>query len=143
MICNSVSTGEKTVRAYKRDQLAKDPNWKPKKMMNVARPPVDPESVPGPESIQGMHVGDRCEVRPGGRRGQVAYVGEIPEIAPGHWVGVQFDEPLGKGNGTVKGKAYFSCDDKYAGFIRPHNVAVGDFPVEDPFADDSDDDDEL
>uniref|UniRef100_K3X7H1 CAP-Gly domain-containing protein n=1 Tax=Globisporangium ultimum (strain ATCC 200006 / CBS 805.95 / DAOM BR144) TaxID=431595 RepID=K3X7H1_GLOUD len=134
---------EKTVRAYKKEQLAKDPNWKPKKMMNVTRPPVDPASVPGPETTEGMSVGDRCEVQPGGRRGQVAYLGEIPEIAPGYWVGVKFDEPLGKGNGTVKGKVYFSCDDKYAGFIRPHNVTVGDFPVEDPFADLDDSDDEL
>lgn len=135
--------GEKTVRAYKKDQLAKDPNWKPKKMMNVTRPSsVDPANAPGPESVQGMSVGDRCEVRPGGRRGQVAYLGEAPEISPGYWVGVQFDEPLGKGNGSVKGKQYFQCELKYGGFIRPQNVAVGDFPVEDPFADD-DSDDEL
>lgn len=137
------AAGEKTVRAYKKEQLAKDPNWKPKKMMNVARPDAsDADNVPGPESVQGMKVGDRCEVQPGGRRGQVAYVGEVPEIAAGFWVGVQFDEPLGKGDGAVKGKRYFTCEPKFGGFIRPQNVAVGDFPVEDPFADD-DSDDEL
>ncbi|RLN86791.1 hypothetical protein BBJ28_00013899 [Nothophytophthora sp. Chile5] len=132
--------GEKTVRAYKKEQLAKDPNWKPKTMMKAA---VDPATIPGPESVANMHVGDRCEVQPGGRRGQVQYLGEIPEIAAGHWVGVQFDEPVGKGNGSVKGTVYFECEQKYGGFVRPHNVNVGDFPPLDPFADLSDDDDEL
>jgi tubulin-folding cofactor B len=139
----ATAAGEKTVRAYKKEQLAKDPNWKPKTMMKVARPAADPATIPGPESVANMKVGDRCEVQPGGRRGQVQYLGEIPEIAPGYWVGVQFDEPLGKGNGSVKGITYFKCEQKYGGFVRPHNVAVGDYPVIDPFADLSDDDDEL
>lgn len=131
------------MRAYKKEQLAKDPNWKPKAMMNVTRPAAATAAAdaPGPESVEGMRVGDRCEVQPGGRRGQVAYIGEVPEIAPGYWVGVTFDEPLGKGTGTVKGKEYFACAAKFGGFIRPHNVTVGDFPVDDPFADS--DDDEL
>lgn len=135
---------EKTVRAYKKEQLAKDPNWKPKTMMNVARTMVDPATLPGPEAVAKMKVGDRCEVQPGGRRGQVQYLGEIPEIAPGHWVGIQFDEPVGKGDGSVKGRAYFKCEQKYGGFVRPHNVIIGDFPALDPLADLSDaDDDEL
>lgn len=133
-------TGAKTVRAYKREQLAKDPNWKPKQLANASRPATDAATVPGPETVAHMKVGDRCEVQPGGRRGQVRFLGLVEEIAPGHWVGVQFDEPVGKGSGTVKGKVYFECENKYGGFVRPHNVAVGDFPVQDPFADLSDDD---
>jgi tubulin-folding cofactor B len=134
---------EKTVRSYKREQLAKDPNWKPKTMMNaMARPPVDPDNVPGPETIKGMQLGDRCEVQPGGRRGEIKYLGEAPEISPGYWVGVKFDEPVGKGNGTVKDNVYFECEPRFGGFIRPGNVTVGDFPPEDPFAED-DSDEEL
>ncbi|RQM12726.1 hypothetical protein KXD40_006173 [Peronospora effusa] len=134
---------EKTVRAYKREQLAKDPNWKPKPMMNVARPTTDSSTFPNSDSVIHMKVGDRCEVQPGGRRGKVMYIGEIPEIAPGFWVGVQFDEPVGKGNGSVKGVTYWKCENKYGGFVRPHNVVVGDYQVLDPFADLSDDDNEL
>ncbi|TDH71493.1 hypothetical protein CCR75_006497 [Bremia lactucae] len=126
---------EKTVRAYKREQLAKDPNWKPMTMMKVNRPERDASSFPGPESIVSMKVGDRCEVQPGGRRGLVRFLGEIPEIASGYWVGVQFDEPVGKADGSVKGVFYFKCEPKYGGFIRPHNVAVGNFPVLDPLED--------
>ncbi|CAH0473194.1 unnamed protein product [Peronospora belbahrii] len=100
---------EKTVRAYKREQLAKDPKWKPKPMMNVAKPAADPSTFPDSESVANM----------------------------------KFDEPVGKGNGSVKGVTYFKCKNKYGGFVRPHNVVVGDFQVLDPFADMSDDDDEL
>ncbi|KAJ0396795.1 hypothetical protein P43SY_007691 [Pythium insidiosum] len=130
---------DKTVRAYKREQLAKDPTWKPQTMRGAAKPAVDPAEAPGPESIAHMHVGDRCEVAPGARRGEVRYLGEVPEIGAGCWVGVRFDEPVGKGTGTVKGNVYFECEPKYGGFVRARNVTVGDFPVEDPFAMDSDD----
>ena len=140
----AIATGEKTVRAYKRDQLAKDPRWKPKTMMNVARPATDPSTRPDSDGvIHDIQVGDRCEVQPGGRRGKVRYIGEIPAIAPGLWVGVQFDEPVGKGDGSVKGVTYWKCKTNYGGFVRPHNVAVGDYQELDPFADLSDDDNEL
>jgi tubulin-folding cofactor B len=48
-------------------------------------------------------VGDRCEVNPGGKRGEVKFVGKIPAIAAGWFVGVQYDEPVGKNDGTCKG----------------------------------------
>jgi len=41
-----------------------------------------------------LQVGDRCEVNPGGKRGSVQFVGKLPAIAPGFWVGVQYDEPV-------------------------------------------------
>ncbi|PIA48155.1 hypothetical protein AQUCO_01400619v1 [Aquilegia coerulea] len=56
-------------------------------------------------------VGDRCEVDPGEKRGVVKYIGEAETIAPGFWVGVQYDEPLGKHDGMY----------------------VGDYPERDPF----------
>jgi tubulin-folding cofactor B len=136
---------EKTVRNYKREQLAKDPNWKPKCQMDVPgkennTPP------PGKESVEGMEVGNRCEVQPGARRGTVMYVGEAKEgggLGPGHWVGVKFDEPLGKHDGSVKGVKYFECPAKHGAFVRGKNLEVGDFPEIDPFADLSDSDEEM
>jgi len=47
-------------------------------------------------------VGQRCQVQvpsQPSRRGIIAYVGLV-EFASGTWVGVQYDEPLGKNNGT-------------------------------------------
>jgi len=56
-----------------------------------------------------MAVGNRCEVNPGGKRGEVRYIGKVPAAAPGWWVGVQYDEPVGKNNGSIMGQRYFEC----------------------------------
>lgn len=44
-------------------------------------------------------VGDRCQVEPGEKRGVVKFVGRAESLAPGFWVGVQYDEPLGNHDG--------------------------------------------
>jgi len=66
------------------------------------------------------------------RRGEVKYVGELNGKS-GVFVGIQLDEPYGKNNGSVEGKAYFSCMPKCGIFVRPSAVEVGDFPEEDIF----------
>jgi tubulin-folding cofactor B len=94
----------------------------------------------GPETVQGFQIGQRCEVQPGGRRGHVAFVGEVVELS-GFWVGVVFDEPVGKADGSVKGgKRYFEARPGHGGFLRGKNVQVGDFPERDIFLDDSSED---
>lgn len=42
---------------------------------------------------------DRCEVEPGAKRGTVKFVGRAEALGCGFWVGVQYDEPLGKHDG--------------------------------------------
>jgi tubulin-folding cofactor B len=89
----------------------------------------------------------RCEVRPGTRRGVVAFAGEVPELGSGgYWVGVIFDEPVGKTDGTAKGgKRYFEAPgSSYGGFVRGKNIEVGDFPEKDIMDElDSDSEEEL
>lgn len=51
---------------------------------------------PIPKNIK---VGSRCEVEPGAKRGVVKFVGRAESLGPGFWVGVQYDEPLGKHDG--------------------------------------------
>lgn len=157
-----------TYRAWKREQLAKDPNWKPKKLVDgktvggkkfglegasekkdgqEAEETNDPDEIL--ESVdevkQKFKEGDRCEVYPGDRRGEVMFVGLIPQITNHSvnqvWIGIKYDEPVGKNDGSVKGKKYFACEKKYGAFVKPQNLKVGDFPVRDDF-DFSDDEEE-
>ncbi|XP_008222914.1 PREDICTED: tubulin-folding cofactor B-like [Prunus mume] len=83
-----------------------------------------------------IKVGDRCEVQPGDKRGVVKYVGRAESLAPGFWIGVQYDEPLGKHDGMVKGTRYFNCPPLHGGMVRPDKVKVGDYPERDPFEED-------
>ncbi|KAH7685351.1 tubulin-folding cofactor B protein [Dioscorea alata] len=80
-----------------------------------------------------IKVGDRCQIEPGEKRGVVKFVGKAETAGPGYWVGIQYDEPLGKHDGTVKGKRYFDCPPQHGALLRPDKVKVGDFPERDPF----------
>jgi len=88
---------------------------------------------------QGIEVGKRCRVRgEDTRRGEVKYVGEIPEIPGGlgAWVGIQLDEPMGKNDGSIGGKKYWDGKMKCGVFVRPDRVEVGDYPVLDDLEED-------
>ncbi|CAG8446928.1 2226_t:CDS:10 [Ambispora leptoticha] len=88
------------------------------------------------EEAKNIKVGDRCEVdfSESGedgfkKRGIVRYVGET-KFKPGYWVGVEYDEPVGKHNGTVQDETYFQARPKHGAFVRPNKVKVGDYPEE-------------
>ena len=131
---------ENTFLKYKEARLREDPTWTVKKDLALRRGEtyVPPEQMPesyGEEIALQVHVGDRCEVSPGARRGEVRFVGKVDGLPPGYWIGIQFDEPVGKNDGSVRGKEYFSCPPSYGGFARPENVQAGDFPPIDEFED--------
>merc|ERR1711907_458501 len=126
---------EGTVRKWMNEKKAHDPTWTIQKEMMRRKDPnwqppneqTDPEF--GAAEASQISVGDRCEVQPGSRRGEVKFVGKVEELNIGWWVGVALDEPVGKTDGSAKGVRYFDCmGPKYGTFARPDKVTVGDFP---------------
>ena len=82
---------------------------------------------------KGVMLGARCMVgEDSQRRGTVRFIGPVDDLPGGGlWVGVQYDEPVGKNDGSIAGKRYFDAGKNRGGFARPERVVVGDFPEED------------
>eukprot|EP00249_Psilotum_nudum_P006676 c19972_g1_i1 orf=241-969(-) len=114
---------EDTLRKFKEKSLAEDPSRNQQKMSEDYMQDVA-------ASIQ---VGDRCEIGPGAKRGTVMFVDKVDTLTPGYWVGVMYDEPVGKHDGMVKGKRFFSCTPGHGAMLRPDRVKVGDYPEVNPF----------
>ena len=116
------------LQAYQ-EKLAADPN-----VWCVTNDDKGPEAIVNEEHMSDLaaklKVGQRIIVDLGERRGEVAYIGKIPEIAAGYWIGVLFDEPVGKNDGTVKGKRYFECTHEHGGFFRPDHIRNDTDPPE-------------
>jgi len=79
---------------------------------------IDPAAFLVPEVLPG----DRCTTIPGDRPAQVKFIGSIQGMPKGYWIGVQYDEKVGKNDGKVKGKRYFQCPPGHGGFIRSMKV---------------------
>ncbi|KAK9462511.1 CAP Gly-rich domain-containing protein [Lipomyces oligophaga] len=105
-------------------------------------------------SESGITVGSRCFVNHDDRRGSVRYIGRVPELpslspsSPGSdtndiWIGIAFDEPVGKNDGSVQGRRYFTANPKFGSFVRPDKITVGNFPPLDDFDLDEDDEEEI
>ncbi|KZT00597.1 uncharacterized protein LAESUDRAFT_732197 [Laetiporus sulphureus 93-53] len=95
----------------------------------------DEASASVPVSQLNIPVGARCEVESNEeglhKRGTVRFVGPTKFARTGVWVGIEYDEPIGKNDGSVQGERYFTCKPNFGVFVRPERVTVGDFPVED------------
>lgn len=91
------------------------------------------------EAAANIHVNDRCRIISiaGERRGTVRYVGKIESLDEGEgiWVGIEFDEPVGKNDGLIGDIRIFSCKNNHGSFVKPQKVEVGDYPEESLFSD--------
>ena len=77
-----------------------------------ARNLITPSLVPG----------DMVQTVPGDRKAYVMFVGQLPGMPAGYWVGVQYEEKVGKNDGTLNGKRYFTCPPGHGGFLRASKV---------------------
>lgn len=107
-------------RKFREEQAKKNPNF-----VKPAKKPIDPEFEA--EQAAAIALDSRCRLNPGDKRGTVRFIGKVPEAAPGWWVGVELDEPLGKNDGSLKGVRYFQCQPNYGTFARPTALEIGDF----------------
>ncbi|CAD8098468.1 unnamed protein product [Paramecium primaurelia] len=80
------------------------------------------------EALQ-IAIGSRCQILQGERRGTVRYVGQVPQMGLGYFIGIELDEPTGTNNGNIQGFQYFQCPQKFGIFVRPNELIVGDYPV--------------
>ncbi|KAJ1920613.1 hypothetical protein H4219_001171 [Mycoemilia scoparia] len=133
--------GDSVLAFKKRNQIGRFSKEAEKKKSELN----DPEAFS--EEASKIKVGDRCEVdvHESGvmkRRGTVKYVGKT-NFRPGYWVGIHYDEPFGKNDGSAEGVRYFTCPNNHGSFVRPNKVIVGDFPEEDLLGDDDDDLEEM
>lgn len=120
---------QNTYRAYKARMREKDPNWSMTSELAKKVNKRNTEEVDLSDEKPEIQVGSRAEVMPGGKRGEIRFVGNgLDGLPEGWWVGVRFDEPVGKNDGTVKGVRYFEAEMGFGGLVRPSKVTVGDFP---------------
>jgi len=88
-----------------------------------------------PHSMSTGHIsiGDRVRVESEAdldKRGTVRFIGTTDFGKPkgADWVGIEYDEPVGRNDGSVNGERYFFCAMNHGAFVRPDRVRVGDFP---------------
>ena len=132
-----------TLRAHIKKEREKNPDFKLSFQAPVDEKPGriyspgDEERPSTPTNAREIFtVGSRCEVQPGGRRGELKFFGPMAGLK-GNWVGIDLDEPLGQNDGTgPDGLVYFTAKgDNYGCFAKHYNVQVGPQYVErDPFA---------
>jgi tubulin-folding cofactor B len=128
---------EDSVRNWKR-KLAEDPEVQAKIAARKAAADAQREKLE--QAASAVAVGDRCEIV-GGNRGTVRFVGDIPELKPGVWVGIELDEPVGRHSGEAKGRQVFECAPRCGLFLRPTQAKFGEYPPVDDL--DLDSEDEL
>jgi len=103
-------------------------------------PPGESQLSEAPHQVD-ISIGSRCQVESSeaglNKRGTVRFFGKT-KFAKGEgvWVGIEYDEPMGKNDGSIQGERYFTCRPNYGVFVRPDKVQIGDFPVEEIDLDD-------
>jgi tubulin-folding cofactor B len=115
-----------TFRKWKQNFIKNHPELLAQKKPTIKANELDPDYLC--ELASTIEAGSRCKLE-SGARGSVCFVGKVPDLGPGFFVGVRLDEPFGNGNGKVKGVKYFEANDKYGQFVRPNVLEIGDFPV--------------
>ena len=71
--------------------------------------------------MSALQVGQRVKVQGKTSTGTIRFVGPT-DFKDGTWIGVEMDEPEGRHNGTVEGRAYFTCANAHGVMVLPEKV---------------------
>ena len=113
------------VKKFKKELIKNKPEQLKEKSINKTTV-IDSEYQK--DIADNIKKGDRCELVEGKHRGVIAFIGKVPDLEEGYFVGVKLDEPCGNSDGNINGDQYFQCLPKYGVFLRPSEVNIGDFP---------------
>merc|ERR1712154_564696 len=70
-------------------------------------------------------VGDKVKCIKQKCNGIVRFIGTPYSVkSEGTFYGIELEKPKGKNNGTVKGRWYFTCKDKYGAFLQSKGFSV-------------------
>ena len=81
--------------------------------------------------VTALAIGDRLRVA--GHAGTLRFRGKCA-FAPGTWLGVELDRPVGKHDGAFKGERFFRCAPRHGLFVRPVSAEPHDPPPPQPRA---------
>lgn len=96
-------------------------SFKPKNLDLIPLRDSDDDDAASDVSTENFNLGERV-LLDGKHRAQVAYFGPVHFSHDDDWVGIAFEEPVGKHNGTVAGTEYFKCDSMHGVFVRSHRL---------------------
>lgn len=99
------------------DEKFGDDTWRLQRTATAA-PMAEPVAVK-----TSYRQGDRCLVS-GTKPGTIQFVGPLPALGSGLWVGVFHDDAVGNTNGRVNGRRIFDCPLKHGGFYHANDVDV-------------------
>ncbi|KAG5518874.1 hypothetical protein PMAC_002405 [Pneumocystis sp. 'macacae'] len=75
---------------------------------------------------KGIYVGQKCMVHGTDqiRNGWVRFIGQVKGLPEGIWVGIEYDAPVGKNDGSFQGVRYFSANENYGSFLHPDRIEI-------------------
>jgi len=81
----------------------------------------DDDDAASDVSTENFNVGERV-LLDGKTKAKVGYFGPVHFSHDDDWVGIVFEEPIGKHNGTVADTEYFKCESMHGLFVRSHRL---------------------
>lgn len=83
--------------------------------------PLDDDDAASDVSTENFSSGETV-LLDGKTKAKVAYFGPVHFSHDDDWIGIVFEEPVGKHNGTVAGTEYFKCESMHGLFVRSHRL---------------------